>query len=183
MYTHENAQLSPTVFPDNAAYRTVIYTSSDPDVAAVSENGLVTAVGCGTAKITVRADDGSNTETCCTVTVLPKLVTKLILNTNYIEDTAFINGGNSYQLSVSVYPDDADNTAVTFTSSNPEIVSADASTGLLTLNKPGTAIITCMADDGSFCYIFSSSFYLIPLKILCVVYRDCNFPIVCFYII
>lgn len=183
MYTHENAQLSPTVLPDNAAYRTVIYTSSDPDVAAVSENGLVTAVGCGTAKITVRADDGSNTETCCTVTVLPKLVTKLILNTNYIEDTAFINGGNSHQLSVSVYPDDADNTAVTFTSSNPEIVSADASTGLLTLNKPGTAIITCMADDGSFCYIFSSSFYLIPLKILCVVYRDCNFPIVCFYII
>ena len=38
---------------------------------------------------------------------------------------------------------------VTFTSSNPAIVSVDKTTGMLTLKKPGTATITCSTNDGS----------------------------------
>ena len=46
----------------------VTYTSSNPDVAVVDENGIVTAVGSGVAVITAKAD-GSDVKDECTVEV------------------------------------------------------------------------------------------------------------------
>lgn len=62
----ETAQLTATVTPDNATDKTVTWTSSKPTVAAVDENGKITAVAPGTATITATADGKSAT---CTVTV------------------------------------------------------------------------------------------------------------------
>ncbi len=59
--------LTATVSPDTATDKTVIWSSDHPEVATV-ENGTVTAVGAGTAKITVTTEDGNHTATC-TVTV------------------------------------------------------------------------------------------------------------------
>lgn len=59
-------QLTATVTPDNATDKTVTWTSSKPTVAAVDENGKITAVAPGTATITATADGKSAT---CTVTV------------------------------------------------------------------------------------------------------------------
>ena len=60
----ETAQLIATVVP--ADVYEVTWTSSDPSVATVDANGLVTAVAPGTATITATADGVSAT---CTVTV------------------------------------------------------------------------------------------------------------------
>ena len=62
----ETEQLTATVSPDNATDKTVTWTSSKPTVAAVDENGKITAVAPGTATITATAGDKSAT---CTVTV------------------------------------------------------------------------------------------------------------------
>ncbi len=62
----ETEQLTATVTPDNATDKTVTWTSSKPTVAAVDENGKITAVAPGTATITATAGDKSAT---CTVTV------------------------------------------------------------------------------------------------------------------
>lgn len=51
----ETCQLTATVLPENADDRTVIWTSSDTDVAEVSQAGLVTALNEGTAEITATA--------------------------------------------------------------------------------------------------------------------------------
>ena len=59
--------LTATVHPDNATKKDVIWTSSDPAVATVDEEGKVTAVAEGTATITA-ISDGLYTATC-TVTV------------------------------------------------------------------------------------------------------------------
>ena len=59
--------LTATVLPDNATKKDVIWTSSDPAVATVDEEGKVTAVAEGTATITA-ISDGLYTATC-TVTV------------------------------------------------------------------------------------------------------------------
>ncbi len=64
-------QLTPTVLPNNATDKTVSYSSDKPGVATVSSTGLVTAVGEGTATITVKTTDGQKTATCV-VTVTHK---------------------------------------------------------------------------------------------------------------
>ena len=62
--------LTATVAPDNATNKAVTWTSSDTSVATVDAAGKVTAVGAGTATITVTTQDGNHTA-ACTVTVRP----------------------------------------------------------------------------------------------------------------
>jgi hypothetical protein len=57
-------QLVATVAPDNAINKSVTWSSSAPLVATVSATGLVTAIGPGTAIITVTTVQGSFTATC-----------------------------------------------------------------------------------------------------------------------
>lgn len=66
---NETVTLTPTVAPDNAADKSVTWSSDNTAVATVSE-GVVTAVAEGTANITVTTTDGSKTATCA-VTVTP----------------------------------------------------------------------------------------------------------------
>jgi len=65
--------LTATVAPSDAANKTVTWSTSDSGVATVN-NGVVTAVGGGTATITVSTQDGGKTATCA-VTVKPFAVT------------------------------------------------------------------------------------------------------------
>ena len=86
--------LTPTILPDNAAYKTVTWASSNDSVATVS-NGVVTAVAEGTATITVTAtngtDDTSDDKTAtCEVTVETPVdpisygnLEKLVLESSY----------------------------------------------------------------------------------------------------
>ena len=62
-------QLEATINPSNANNKTVTWSSSEPSVATVNENGLVTALAKGTAVITVAAQDGSNVTRTCQITV------------------------------------------------------------------------------------------------------------------
>jgi uncharacterized protein YjdB len=52
------ATLTATVLPTNAANKNVAWSTSNPAVATVGANGIVTAVGGGTATITVTTADG-----------------------------------------------------------------------------------------------------------------------------
>ncbi len=60
----ESRILSATVYPSNATDKSVSWTTSDSDVATVDDNGKVTAVGAGTATVTVKTLDGGKTATC-----------------------------------------------------------------------------------------------------------------------
>ena len=73
----DTLQLSARVYPEDCD-QSVIWTSSDPSVAAIDANGLVTAVGRGengtgiatiTATAAARAEDGSEVSANCYVTV------------------------------------------------------------------------------------------------------------------
>ena len=63
--------LTATINPVNAANKSLTWTSDNTAVATVNENGVVTAVAEGTAKITVKTADGEKTAVC-TVTVTAK---------------------------------------------------------------------------------------------------------------
>ena len=60
----ETLQLISTITPSNADNQEVTWTSSNEDVATVSEDGLVTAIAEGTAMITATTTEGSHTASC-----------------------------------------------------------------------------------------------------------------------
>ena len=66
----DSETLTATITPANATDKTVTWSTSDANIATVS-NGKVTAVAEGTATITVKTKDGNKTATC-NVTVNPK---------------------------------------------------------------------------------------------------------------
>ena len=69
MYVGEEKDIEVTVIPEDAVSQTLIYSSSDPSVVSVDENGRLIAHTVGTAVITVTAADGSGTEISLTVNV------------------------------------------------------------------------------------------------------------------
>ena len=62
-------QMTASVYPDSANDKRITWSSSDPAIASVDENGLVTAFKKGTATITAAAMDGSGVKSTCKVTV------------------------------------------------------------------------------------------------------------------
>ena len=64
----KSGKLTAEISPEYAAIPTVTWSSSDPSVVTVDENGVLTPVGRGTAVVTCVSDDGAAEDTC-TVTV------------------------------------------------------------------------------------------------------------------
>ena len=140
-------RLTATVLPDNAVNKTVTWSSSDEDVAEVTRTGGVSGVGEGTCVITCSATDGSGVTATCQVTVgqsATVLVTSITLN----ESTLSMNVGATSNLTATVLPSNATNTAVTWSSSNTSVATVDAN-GQVTAIAVGTCTITCTATDGS----------------------------------
>lgn len=67
-----SVQLTPNVYPSDAADKTVTWSSSDEGVASVSGSGLVLGVSDGTATITVTTIDGGFTATCSVTVIAPE---------------------------------------------------------------------------------------------------------------
>ena len=68
-------KLTATVRPSNATNKKVTWTSSNKKIATVTQTGKVKGIKAGTAKITVKAKDGSGKKAVCTVTVKNKTTT------------------------------------------------------------------------------------------------------------
>ena len=60
----ETKQLVATVLPTNASNKGVTWSSTDETVVTVSETGLITATGSGSAIVTVKTDDGGYQDYC-----------------------------------------------------------------------------------------------------------------------
>lgn len=60
----QTKQLAANVNPSNATNKSVTWESDHPEIASVTQNGLVTATGEGNATITVKTSDGNKTASC-----------------------------------------------------------------------------------------------------------------------
>jgi uncharacterized protein YjdB len=141
----ESETLTYTVYPADAAYTDKVkWTSSNPDVADVDQNGTVTGKAVGSADITVSTENSGKTAKCAVTVYIP--VTGVSLDNPEI----MVGDNNSTaQLTATVLPDDATNKQVTWTSSNPDVVDVDQN-GTVTGKAAGNATITVTTADGSF---------------------------------
>lgn len=142
----ETLQLSATVSPDNATNPSLTWTSSNAEVATVDESGVVTAVSAGESVITVKANDGSEVQATCQITVEKAIVLVNEIVLNVTEKT--LNVGDSLQLTATVSPADASDPTFSWSTSDSlvAIVGAD---GLVTALTPGEVVITATANDAS----------------------------------
>ena len=137
-----NETLIATVAPNDAADKSVTWSSSNTSVATVNSSGKVTAKAVGTTTITVTTVDGGKTATC-TVTVKQP-----VTGVSVSPASATLNVGGTQQLSATVTPSNADNKNVTWSSSNTSVARVSSS-GLVTAVAKGNATITVTTTDGS----------------------------------
>lgn len=145
----EIVQLTATVLPTDATDKTVIWSSSNNDIASVDNKGEVTAVGPGTATITATANDGSGKAASCRITVNEPYTPPAIVHVTGISldrETATIKKGSILQLSATVTPSNADDKTVRWESSNTDVATVDGN-GKVTAIAPGTATITVTTTD------------------------------------
>ncbi len=141
----DSEQLTATITPSNAYDKSITWTSSDPTVASVNENGVVTAVSAGSAVITVTTADGNKTAFCTVTVAEPTIsVTGVTLNKNSMS----LNTGCSEQLTATITPSNADDKSVTWTSSDPAVATVDIN-GNVTAVSAGSAVITVTTADGN----------------------------------
>ena len=114
----------------------LVWSSSDETVATVDETGTVTAVGAGTAEITVALEKG-DIHASCAVKVDVPAKGAAAPETLALE----VNGENTAQLDVKATPEDATDVTFTYESSNPEVATVDEN-GVVTAVANGEAEIT-----------------------------------------
>ena len=140
----ETATLIAIILPDNTSVKTVVWTSSDEDVAVVDENGVVTAIGVGTATITATTTDGSNLSASCVVNVIPTLANSIVLDITEVS----LKATQTVVLTPTILPATTTDGNVTWMSSDESVAVVDED-GLVTAIGVGTAIITVTTADGS----------------------------------
>ena len=144
IYTSDTLKITATILPEYASNKTLNWTSSNPSVASVNSEGTVIGKSVGTAVITATTKDGSNLSASCTITVKKRFATSISIN----KSNASLNVGETEQLTATVYPTNATDKTVTWTSSNPNVATV-SSTGSVTAVSVGNAIITASTADGS----------------------------------
>ena len=148
MVVGDEDQLKARVYPGNATNKGVKWHSSDSNVVTVDDNGNITAVGEGTAVITVTTDDG-DFEDEITITVAPAVVLPTGVTISP-KPGPTLNPGNTADLTATVAPGNATDKTVTWSSSNEAVATVDATGKVTAGTTEGTAVITAKTNTGNF---------------------------------
>nr|WP_275900716.1 Ig-like domain-containing protein [Paenibacillus periandrae] len=140
-------QMGVTVLPANATNPTLTWSIMPATGnASISSSGLLTPITPGLVVVKADANDGSNQGTSVIVTITPILVTGITVTS--AGNAVSLNTGATLQLTATVAPVGATNSAVTWTSSSTAVATVSSS-GLLTAKTAGTVTVTAKSTDGS----------------------------------
>ena len=142
--TGDTAALSATVLPENTGNKTVKWTSKDTRVVTVDQNGVVTAVGSGTARIAASTTDGSYLSAYCDVTVTDIKATSITLE----YDKLTITEGNTAQFIATILPENTTNKRLRWTTTNG-VVASVTQEGVITARRAGQCTIAVKTQDGT----------------------------------
>lgn len=141
--------LAATVTPVTGLLnRTVTWASSDDSVAAVDENGVVTAIAEGKATITVASVSNPNVSTSVEVTVTTETTPVASVELG-LESRLMVFGETFKPAGIQVLPSNATNKVLGWSSSSPTVATVDAATGIVTPVGAGSTTITATTTDGS----------------------------------
>lgn len=136
----ETLPLTANVLPSDAV-KALDWTSSNPNVATVSPEGVVTGLATGTTIITATAAFGSTATASATITVYQP-----VESVTLSETAVTIARKNSVTLQATVLPETVSNPEVTWTSSDARVATVED--GVITAVGVGDAVITASVADG-----------------------------------
>lgn len=140
--TETTLQLTPQNTPVQLPLDGFLYESSDEGVVTVSETGLVTPVGLGTADVWVYSLDRA-VKNYVTITVKDYVALESIA---FPTETAEVAIGEMLALECRLTPTDTTRTNLTYTSSNPAVAKVDDA-GNVTGVGSGETVITAISAE------------------------------------
>ena len=138
----QTSQIVATVLPSNALNKNVTWSTNRSNIATVNSSGLITAIGNGTATITVTTQDGNKTA------IVAVIVTTLVTSVRVNLTSVTLRPNNTRQITATVLPATASNKIITWSSSNTNIATV-SNQGLIQGLRVGNAIITVRTQDGN----------------------------------
>ena len=136
----EETTLIASLTPDNVTEKTIIWTSSNPEVASV-EDGIVTAISSGVTTITAKTVN--DLTATCEVTVIGILPESISLDIT----SATLVYGEGIKLTSTLTPSNVTEKTIEWTSSNEKV--AIVSNGYVkATHNAGTTIITAKTVNG-----------------------------------
>ncbi len=136
--------LKANITPSDAIDKSITWKSSDTKVATVNSKGVVTGVKAGTAIITATSKNGKKATVTVNITNKKIAVTGIYLHASSV----VMDNQDTYKVGYSVFPTNATNQAVTFTSSKTGIAKV-SSDGVITPTGVGQTTITVTTKDGN----------------------------------
>ena len=130
----DSRQLIATVLPENAGNKTLSWNSSNPDVATVDAEGVVSAIKTGYTTVTA-STEGGGISASCKVTVYTE-VSHIALDPT----SATLNIGETLKITATVTPDDAVDKTPIWSSSDESVATVDSEGSVKALSI-GTAEI------------------------------------------
>ena len=138
----ETRKLIVEILPTEAKDNAIEYSSSDNRVATVDSDGNILGIKSGSATITVKAKD-NNVSGKVEIQVYSP-VTDMQINT----ESLMLQVGDSFIVRPTIFPEDANNQNVIYSSDNKEIAKVD-STGIITAVSKGSTMITVQTEEGN----------------------------------
>lgn len=132
-----------SITPSDAS-KSLIWSTSDANVATVSESGSIKAVGVGSCIINAKSSLDNNVSASISISVSGISVTGISLN----KTSTNLNVGAEEQLTATISPSDATNKNIVWSSSDSSIVSVD--NGLIKALQAGQVTISATSEDGNF---------------------------------
>ncbi len=139
------ATLSAQIIPKYFEKLGIEWTSSNDKIAVVSQNGDVTAIAPGEAEITARIKKIPDSYASAHLRVLQP-ITGIFMTTS---DVTLYMGGSGKYLKAKIFPENATESKLKWTSKNPEVATVDSS-GYVKAAGLGMTEIVAETTDGKF---------------------------------
>ena len=133
-------QLEAVISPDDAD-EPVEWSSEDPSIATVDQDGLITAIASGKVFIVAKA---FHAEAKCEVEVVPVPVEQVILDPESIYGAI---EGQTIQFTANILPEDAEDKSIVWSVEDEDVATIDEN-GLLTVKSAGQTKVKATAANG-----------------------------------
>lgn len=148
MVVGESRQASLRVIPWNAVPPKCTWISQDPDIVSIDANGLITAKARGSATIVAQMVEGGYSASGLVEVIQP------VIGISLDVQNLCLPIGYHHKLSATVFPADANNQTVIWSSDRPEIASV-SDDGTVAGISQGEAQIWATTEDGRYSAVCS----------------------------